>query len=138
MIPAIIFGSLALLTSLGIPENENTPTREEARVVLLGCITRNFLGLEGATPPEIFRRETLSRCRPQLPACSTINECHAARTVKQAPNTAALRPKSPARAVKQWAPRRSARSSPRLAALKLWRSIAAVLKFGNPAPEGRN
>src|SRR4051794_38784577 len=138
MIPATIFGSLALLTSLGITENENNWTREEARVELLGCITRNFLGIEGATSSGIFRREILSRCRPQLPACSTINECHAARTAKEAPNTAVLRPKSPARAVKQWAPRRSARSSPRLAALKLWRSIAAVLKFGNPAPEGRN
>src|SRR4051812_28075400 len=95
MIPATIFGSLALLTSLGIPENENTLTREEARVELLGCITRNFLGIEGATSSEMFRREVLSRCRPQLPACSTINECHAARTAKEAPNTAALRPKSP-------------------------------------------
>jgi len=137
MIPATIFGSLALLTSLGIPENENTPTREEARVELLGCITRNFLGIEGATSSEIFRREILSRCRPQLPACSTINECHAARTAKEAPNTAALRPKSPARAVRAVGSKRS-RSSPRLAALELWRSIAAVLKFGNPAPEGRN
>jgi len=138
MIPATIFGSLALLTSLGIPENENTPTREEARVELLGCITRNFLGLEGATSSEIFRREILSRCRPQLPACSTINECHAARTAKEASNTAALRPKSPARAVRAVGSKRSARSSPRLAVLELWRSIAAVLKVGNPAPEGRN
>jgi hypothetical protein len=138
MIPAMIFGSFALLTSLGIPENETTRTREEARVELLGCITRNFLGLENGTSSETFRRVILSRCRPQLPACSTINECYAAGTAKEAPNIAALRPKSPARAVKQWAPRRSARSSPRLAALKLWRSIAAVLKFGNPAPEGRN
>jgi len=72
MIPATIFGSLALLTSLGITENENNWTREEARVELLGCITRNFLGIEGATSSEIFRREILSRCRPQLPACSTI------------------------------------------------------------------
>src|SRR5829696_8007017 len=48
MIPATIRGSFALLTSLGIPENENTRTREEARVELLGCITRNFLGIEVA------------------------------------------------------------------------------------------
>src|SRR5215203_5654510 len=90
MIPATILGSFALLTSLGIPENENTRTREEARVELLGCITRNFLGLENGTSSKTVRREILSRCRPQLPACSTSKECHAARTAKKAPNTAAL------------------------------------------------
>ena len=95
-------------------------------------LPRNFLGLEGITSSEIFRREILSRCRPQLPACFTINECHAARTAKEAPTTAALRPKSPARAVKAVGSKRSARSSPRLAALELWRSIAAVLKVSDP------
>src|SRR5215213_6480401 len=94
MIPMSTFGGLVLLTSLTVPEVEQTRRRDEARVELLGCITRNFLGLEGATTSEDFRREILSRCLPQLPACSTVNQCDAAKIAKAAPPGVSLHSKS--------------------------------------------
>jgi hypothetical protein len=41
MIPTTILGGFALLTSLAIPEVEHTAARGEARIELLGCLTRN-------------------------------------------------------------------------------------------------
>src|SRR4051795_10891595 len=67
MIPTTILGGFALLTSLAIPEVEHAAARGEARIELLGCLTRNVLGLEGALSSEAFRQEILSRCRPVLP-----------------------------------------------------------------------
>src|SRR5829696_2104598 len=83
MIPTGMFGGLVLLTSLAAPEADQNQKRDEVRIELLGCITRNFLSLEGATTPETLRGEILSRCRPQLPACSTANRCDAAQIAKQ-------------------------------------------------------
>ena len=94
MIPTSMFGGLVLLTSLAAPEADQSQKRDEARIELLGCITRNFLSLEGATTPEILRGEILSRCRPQLPACSTVNQCDAAQIAKAAPPAVRLRSKS--------------------------------------------
>src|SRR4051812_2540453 len=84
MMPTSMFGGLLLLTSLAAPEADQSQKRDEVRIELLGCITRNFLSLEGATTPEILRGEILSRCRPQLPACSTVNQCDAAQIAKSA------------------------------------------------------
>src|SRR5829696_1999194 len=138
MIPTSMFGGLVLLTSLAAPEADQSQKRDEARMELLGCITRNFLSLEGATTPEILRGAILSRCRPQLPACSTVNQCDAAQIGKAAPPAVRLRSKPVSGVRKVVASRQPTRSRPHLAALKIWRSIAAVLKVGNPAPEGRN
>jgi hypothetical protein len=138
MISTSMFGGLVLLTSLAAPEVEQTQTRDEARVELLGCLTRNFLSLEGATTSEAFRREILRRCRPQLPACSTVNQCDVAQIAKAAPTAASLRSKPVPGARKAMASRKPPRSQPHFAALRVWRSITAVLKVGNPAPEGRN
>src|SRR5215213_1349878 len=138
MISTSMFGGLVLLTSLAAPEVEQTQTRDEARVELLGCITRNFLSLEGATTSEAFRREILSRCRPQLPACSTVNQCDVAQIAKAAPPAVRLRSKSVSGAPKAVAFRQPTRSRSHFAALKIWRSITAVLRVGNPSPEGRN
>jgi hypothetical protein len=126
-----------LLSSLAVPEPEQSQKRDEVRIELLGCITRNFLSLEGATTPETLRSEILSRCRPQLPACSTVNQCDAAQIAKAAPPAGRLRSKYVSGARKA-AIRQPTRSRPHFAALKIWRSITAVLKVGNPAPEGRN
>src|SRR3954468_69556 len=137
MIPTTILGGFALLTSLAIPEVEHTAARGEARIELLGCLTRNFLGLEGALSSEAFRHEILSRCRPVLPVCSTANKCDAAHMEKVSPRTASLRPKSLSYARKAVGSRMSGRSQPRFAALKRWR-FTTVLRAGNPTPEGRN
>ncbi len=94
MIPTSMFGGLVLLTSLAAPEADQSQKRDEARIELLGCITRNFLSLEGATTPESLRGEILSRCRPQLPACSTVNQCDAAQIAKTALPAVRLRSKS--------------------------------------------
>ena len=83
MMPTSMFGGLVLLTSLAAPEADQSQKRDEVRIELLGCITRNFLSLEGATTLETLRGEILSRCRPQLPACSTVNQCDAARSQEQ-------------------------------------------------------
>ena len=112
--------------------------RDEVRIELLGCITRNFLSLDGATTPEFLRGEILSRCRPQLPACSTVNQCDAAQIAKTAPPAVRLPSKSVSGARKAVAIRQPTRSRSQFTALKIWRSITAVLKVGNPAPEGRN
>ena len=53
MIPTGMFGGLVLLTSLAAPEADQSQKRDEARMELLGCITRNFLSLEGATTPDL-------------------------------------------------------------------------------------
>src|SRR5829696_8388146 len=120
MIPTTILGGFALLSSLAIPEVEHTAARGEARIELLGCLTRNFLGLEGALSSEAFHHEILSRCRPQLPACSTVNRCDAAHIERGAPSTASLRPKSLSHARKAVGSRMPGRSQPRFAALKGW------------------
>ena len=90
MIPTSVFGGLVLLTSLAAPEADQSQKRDEVRIELLGCITRNFLSLEGATTPETLRGES-HRCRPQLPACSTVNQCDAAQIAKAAPPAVRLR-----------------------------------------------
>src|SRR5215213_1055631 len=87
MKPTSMFGGLVLLTSLATPEADQSQKRDEARIELLGCITRNFLSLEGATTPETLRGD----CRPQLPACSTVNQCDAAQIAKAAPPAVRLR-----------------------------------------------
>ena len=138
MMPTSMLGGLALLTSLPAPEADQSQKRDEVRIELLACITRNFLSLEGATTPEILRGEILSRCRPQLPACSTVNQCDAAQIAKAAPPAVRLRSKSVSGARKAIAIRQPTRSRSHFAALKIWRSITAVLRVGNPAPEGRN
>src|SRR5215211_3966191 len=94
MIPTSMFGGLVLLTSLAAPEADQSQKRDEVRIELLGCITRNFLSLEGATTPESLRGEILSRCRPQLPACSTASRCDAALIAKAAPPAVRLRSRS--------------------------------------------
>src|SRR3954454_11009169 len=91
MMPTSMVGGLVLLTSLAAPEADQSQKRDEVRIELLGCITRNFLSLEGATTPETLRGEILSRCRPQLPACSTVNQCDAAQIAKAAPPAVRLR-----------------------------------------------
>jgi hypothetical protein len=48
MIPTSMFGGLVLLTSLAAPEADQSQKRDEARIELLGCITRNFLSLWSA------------------------------------------------------------------------------------------
>src|SRR5215218_951028 len=83
MMPTSMLGGLALLTSLPAPEADQSQKRDEVRIELLACITRNFLSLEGATTPEILRGEILSRCRPQLPACSTVTNATPPRSQKQ-------------------------------------------------------
>ena len=57
MIPTSMFGGLVLLTSLAAPEADQSQKRDEVRIELLGCITRNFLSLDGATTPEFLRGE---------------------------------------------------------------------------------
>src|SRR3954447_22353505 len=94
MMPTSMLGGLALLTSLPAPEADQSQKRDEVRIELLACITRNFLSLEGATTPEILRGEILSRCRPQLPACSTVNQSDAAQIAKVAPPAVRLHSKS--------------------------------------------
>src|SRR5829696_1618968 len=47
MIPSSMLGGLVLLTSLAAPEADQNQKRDEVRIELLGCITRNFLSLEG-------------------------------------------------------------------------------------------
>jgi hypothetical protein len=59
-----------------------------------GVHNAHFLSLEGATRPETLRGEILSRCRPQLPACSTVNQCDAAHIAKAAYPAVRLRSKS--------------------------------------------
>ena len=92
MMPTSMFGGLVLLTSLAAPEADQSQKRDEVRIELLGCITRNFLSPERRkTTPETLRGEILSRCRPQLPACSTVNQCDAAQIAKAAPPAVRLR-----------------------------------------------
>ena len=55
MMPTSMLGGLALLTSLPAPEADQSQKRDEVRIELLACITRNFLSLEDATTPEILR-----------------------------------------------------------------------------------
>ena len=124
MMPTSMFGGLVLLTSLAAPEADQSQKRDEVRIELLGCITRNFLSLEGATTPESLRGEILSRCRPQLPACSTVNQCDAAQIAKAAPPAVSLGSKSVPVARKAVAFKKPTGSRPHFAALKIWRSIA--------------
>ena len=138
MMPTSMFGGLVLLTSLAAPEADQSQKRDEVRIELLGCITRNFLSLEGATTLETLLGEILSRCRPQLPACSTVNQCDAAQIARAASPAVRLRSKSVSGERKAVAIRQPTRSRSHFAALKIWRSITAVLRVGNPAPEGRN
>src|SRR5215210_2765144 len=46
MMPISMSGGLVLLTSLAAPEADQSQKRDEVRIELLGCITRNFLSLE--------------------------------------------------------------------------------------------
>src|SRR3954471_12821839 len=118
MMPTSMLGGLALLTSLPAPEADQSQKRDEVRIELLACITGNFLSLEGATTPEILRGEILSRCRPQLPACSTVHQCDAAQIAKAAPPAVRLRSKSVSGARKAVAFRQPTRSRSHFTALK--------------------
>src|SRR5829696_9474933 len=136
MIPTGMFGGLVLLTSLAAPEADQSQKRDEVRIELLGCITRNFLSLEGATTPDlcVAKFSAVAGHSCQLARRSTYATPR--RSQKQAPPAVRLRSKSVSGARKAVAIRQPTRSRSQFAALKIWRSITAVLRVGNPAPEG--
>src|SRR5215207_1908908 len=135
MIPSSMLGGLVLLTSLAAPEADQNQKRDEVRIELLGCIISSALKVQ-------LRRKL---CVAKFSAAAG-HSCQLARRPTDAtPPRSQKQPrlrfaysKSAPGARKAVAIRQPTRSRPHFAALKIWRSITAVLIVGNPSPEGRN
>jgi hypothetical protein len=128
----IVLASIASPSEASAVENEG----KRAQAALLGCLTRNFLDLsekqDRRGPVELIGKDVLSRCRAEIAACSSLNNCDAVRIAKGAEPAV----KSSSSSKRKIARRR--KPPEKSFAARVWRFITRELKAGAPVAEGRS